>query len=176
MNRSKGAAVLMLVGAFVAGGGATYAATTLSGARSASEPECPTPRADDKSYRERFYERFGIVGEQREQFELLLDGRNKAVSEVIAIPRAKSDSVLAAARAISDSILAGPRARADSIRSATLQKQEALFTPEQRAMLADQRAVMEQRRSERQAQQARCAAQSKDAQPRSQSSKNKSNN
>ena len=176
MNRTKSAAVLMLVGAFAAGGGTLYAGSRLVEAQRAKQSDgCPQPRSEN-NYRQRFAEFLGLDSTQQRMLDALISERNTEVSEIFAAPRAKVDSVMKAARATSDSILAAPRLQADSVRNAIQVKQNAVFTAEQRAKLEQRRTEMDIRRKEQSDQKARCERQQQqNSQKSAPSTKNKSN-
>jgi Spy/CpxP family protein refolding chaperone len=158
MNRSKGAAMLMLVGAFAVGAGTPIVYGAYMKHRP-KPPECPQPRTEN-NFRQRFNELLKLDSTQIKALDELLDERNRAVSEIFAVPRKKSDSIFAAAKSASDSILAPARLKADSVRKDIQNKQNAIYTPEQRAIVEERQAAMRQRNAERQAQrqaeQARC--------------------
>jgi hypothetical protein len=157
MNSSKNAAVLMLVGAFAAGVGSTYAGSVALKSMRDKQPVCPQPRTESEiKYRQNFADQLGLDSTQKAAFFALIDERNRAVSEVFAVPRAQVESIQASTRARVDSIYAVPRARADSIRNATRQKQNAIFTDAQRTKIAERLAEMDRHRAEQKEQQSRC--------------------
>ena len=180
MNRAKSAAVLTLVGAFAAGVGTPIVYNAVVANRPKA-PDCPQPRSAN-TYSQRFAEFLELSPAQKVALDSLLDVRTRAVSEIYAVPRARSESLSAATRAANDSIWAVPRAKADSIRKAIGAQQNAVFTPAQRAILEERQATYrerdKERQAQRQAQQARCE-QLQPRQPAAQNkapqSKNKSN-
>ncbi len=170
MNRAKGAAVLMLVGAFAAGVGTPVVYNAVVTNRPKA-PDCPQPRSGN-TYSQRFAKFLELSPTQKAAVDSLLAFRTRAVNEIYALPRARSDSLSAATHAASDSIWAVPRAKADSVRKAIEVQQNAVFTPAQRAKLDERQAAYRQRESERQAQRQAQQARCEKLQPNAPSSKN----
>ena len=124
MNRSKGAALLLLFGAFAVGGASTYAFTEW---RSTPPNRDRCQQRVERDYRKMFYEDNRFTERQRVQWDSLIDYRNKTVNDLYAIPRAK----------------------ADSVRNDVRDKQRALLTGEQRTSLDERRAAMSKLEDER---------------------------
>jgi hypothetical protein len=163
MNPSKGAAVLMLVGAFAAGVGTPIVYKAIADSRP-QVPACPQPRTP-ASFIDRFSQLMERLGEpldstQRQTIESLINERNRLVGDIYAVPRARAESAIASARAFADSILNPAHARATAVRDSIKVIQDSVFTPTQRAKLDERNAAArvrnQERQAQRQAQQARC--------------------
>ena len=122
MNRSKGAALLLLFGAFAVGGASTYAIMEWK-----SRPTVPNRCRErvERNYRQMFYESLNFTDRQKFQWDSLIDSRNAAINEVFAIPRAKQDSIRADVREKQRAILTEPqRISLDERQSAMSRQQE----------------------------------------------------
>jgi hypothetical protein len=126
MNRSKSAALLMLVGSFAAGGAVMYTYDTLTTRPAAPNP-CPV--RSQENYRKNIYGFLEMTPEQRKTWDSLIDERGRAVRDLFAIPRAKEDSIQRDIRA----------------------RQMAVLNPSQRQKLDERRAEMRSRDSTRRA-------------------------
>jgi Spy/CpxP family protein refolding chaperone len=108
MNRSKSAALLMLIGSVALGGASGFTIKSVI-----DKDRLCAPRQSERDYRVRVYSDLGLSPEQVVQWDSLIDARRKAVAEVYA----------------------PARLRADSITARTREQQRALLTDEQRARL-----------------------------------------
>lgn len=111
MQRSKSLAMVFLLGVFLAGGAAGFAANQVAGTKT----KCGGDRA---SYRERFATELGLTASQREAVDSLMETQRTRVRALYRPVRPQLDSI--------------GRSR-DSIFEDTQQRLKALLTPEQQA-------------------------------------------
>jgi Spy/CpxP family protein refolding chaperone len=125
MNRAKGAAVLMLVGALGAGAASGYAFKAYR-----DKDRLRPPPQSEVRWKSLVYERLNLDASQRLKWDSLIDVRTRAVRELYVVPRAMEDS----------------------IRAETREKQRALLTAEQLGKWDELLAEMRMRASSRQKQ------------------------
>lgn len=111
MQRSKSLAMVFLLGVFLAGGAAGFAANQVTGEKT----KCGGDRA---SYRERFATELGLTASQRQAVDSLMETQRTRVRALYSPLRPQLDSI--------------GRSR-DSIFEDTQQRLKALLTPEQQA-------------------------------------------
>ncbi|HUR91242.1 MAG TPA: hypothetical protein VMY38_01065 [Gemmatimonadaceae bacterium] len=111
MHRSKSLAMVFLLGVFLAGGAAGFAANQVTGSRT----KCGWGR---DSYRERFATELGLTASQRQVVDSLMEAQRTRVRALYGPVRPQLDSI--------------GRVR-DSIFQNTQQQLKALLTPEQQA-------------------------------------------
>ena len=111
MHRSKSLAMVFLLGIFLAGGAAGFAANQVAGPRA----KCSGGK---DSYRERFATELGLTASQREVVDSLMEAQRDRVRELYGPVRPQLDSI--------------GRVR-DSIFQNTQQQLKALLTAEQQA-------------------------------------------
>jgi hypothetical protein len=114
MNRSKGAAVMMLAGSLVVGGVSGY---FLRDYQADNRGRGPSAR-NERDLRRRVYQDLNLSPVQQAQWDSLIDLRNRMVNDVFAIPRAKAETIRAETREKQRAILSNDqRSRLDSILS-----------------------------------------------------------
>ncbi|MGI9140661.1 MAG: hypothetical protein ACR2GJ_06105 [Gemmatimonadaceae bacterium] len=111
MHRSKSLAMIFLLGVFLAGGAAGFAANQVAG----PEKRCKGDRA---SYRERFASELGLTASQRRVVDSLMETQRTRVRALYGPVRPQLDSI--------------GHSR-DSIYEDTQRELKALLTPEQQA-------------------------------------------
>jgi len=111
MQRSKSLAMVFLLGVFLAGGAAGFAANQVAG------PEKPC-KWDRASYRERFASELGLTASQRRVVDSLMETQRTRVRALYGPVRPQLDSI--------------GHSR-DSIYEDTQRELKALLTPEQQA-------------------------------------------
>ena len=111
MQRSKSLAMIFLLGVFLAGGAAGFAANQVAG----PEKRCKGDRA---SYRERFASELGLTASQRRVVDSLMETQRTRVRALYGPVRPQLDSI--------------GHSR-DSIYEDTQRELKALLTPEQQA-------------------------------------------
>lgn len=111
MQRSKSLAMVFLLGVFLAGGAAGFAANQVAG----PEKRCKGDRA---SYRERFASELGLTASQQRVVDSLMETQRTRVRALYGPVRPRLDSI--------------SRSR-DSIFEDTQRELKALLTPEQQA-------------------------------------------
>ena len=111
MQRSKSLAMVFLLGVFLAGGAAGFAANQVAGPRT----KCG---GDKASYRERFATELGLTPSQRRVVDSLMEAQRTRVRALYSPVRPQLDSI--------------GRVR-DSIFEDTQRRLKALLTPEQQA-------------------------------------------
>lgn len=111
MQRSKSLAMVFLLGVFLAGGAAGFAAHQVAG----PEKSCKGDRA---SYRERFASELGLSASQRQAVDSLMETQRTAVRALYRPVRPQLDSI---------------SRRRDSIFEDTQRRLKELLTPEQQA-------------------------------------------
>lgn len=111
MHRSKSLAMVFLLGVFLAGGAAGFAANQVAGTRT----KCGGSK---ESYRERFATELGLTASQRQVVDSLMEAQRTRVRGLYGPMRPQLDSI--------------GRVR-DSIFQNTQQQLKALLTPEQQA-------------------------------------------
>jgi Spy/CpxP family protein refolding chaperone len=111
MQRSKSLAMVFLLGVFLAGGAAGFAANQVAG----PEKRCKSDRA---SYRERFATELGLSASQRQVVDSLMEVQRTQVRALYSPMRPQLDSI--------------GRSR-DSIFEDTQRQLRLLLTPEQQA-------------------------------------------
>lgn len=111
MHRSKSMAMVFLLGVFLAGGAAGFAANEIAG------PEKPC-KSDGASYRERFAAELGLSDSQRRVVDSLMEAKRTRVRALYGPMRPRLDSI--------------GRVR-DSIFEDTQRNLKALLSPKQQA-------------------------------------------
>ncbi|CAN5667581.1 hypothetical protein BH23GEM1_BH23GEM1_08430 [soil metagenome] len=111
MQRSKSLAMVFLLGVFLAGGAAGFAANQVAG----PEKRC---KDDKASYRERFATELGLTPSQRQVVDSLMETQRTHVRALYRPMRPQLDSI---------------SRRRDSIFEDTRRQLKALLTPEQQA-------------------------------------------